>query len=184
VEVICSTCYIKGLAIAQLTIKRGLNLTQEFNNLTSEIAENFGNFSTAAVNYIDMYIDNTTSKVAEDGLDIDDFEFPPIDIDFEIDIPDIPDCELGYHFDQMELYMQLDTILSAGATYTLNLYTSKTPIGFAVTDNLLIGVVFMVDLILDVMSEIDVSSGFHIRLNDGINFKIPIFNQNVTSITL
>jgi hypothetical protein len=84
----------------------------------------------------------------------------------------------------MELYMEIDTTLSGGATYTLNLYTSETAIGFTVGEDLLIGVIFSVDLILSVESEIDISSGFHIQLNDGVAIDIPMFDRNVSSITL
>jgi hypothetical protein len=84
----------------------------------------------------------------------------------------------------MELYMLLDTILSAGTTYTLNLYSSISPIGLAVGDELQVGVIFSVDLILSVEAEIDISSGFHIKLEDGIAIDIPMFDQNVSSITL
>ena len=183
-EIICSTCYIKGVATAQLTISGSLNFSQAFDNITSEIAGGIGNFSTAVVDYVEKYFDNTTINVLKDGFDIDDFDLPPIEVDFNIDIPDIPECELRFQFDEMELYMQVDTILSLGATYTINLYTSRTPIGFAVGDDLLVGVVFTIDLILDVVSEIDIRSGFHIQLNDGIAINIPIFNRNISNIVL
>jgi len=117
-------------------------------------------------------------------LHINDLNFPPLQIDFDLDVPDIPQCELNFQFDGMELYMEIDTTLSSGATYTLNLYTSKTPIGFAVAEELLVGVVFSVDLILSVESEVDISSGFHILLNDGVAIAIPMFDQNISSITL
>jgi len=142
--------------------------------------DDIGNFSTAVADYVGKYVDNTTiASVLKDG-----FDFPPVEIDFDIDIPEIPECELQFQFDDMELYMQVDTILSGGATYTLNLYTSKSAIGFAVGDDLLVGVVLTVDLILSVDSEIDISSGFHIQLNDGIAINIPMFNNDVSSITL
>jgi hypothetical protein len=105
-------------------------------------------------------------------------------VDFNFKVPEIPACDLSFQFDGMELYMEIDTTLSSGATYTLNLYTSKTPLGFAVGEDLLIGVVFSVDLILSVESEIDISTGFHIQLHDGIEINIPIFDQNVSSIIL
>ncbi|PVH73717.1 hypothetical protein DL98DRAFT_594767 [Cadophora sp. DSE1049] len=79
--------------------------------------------------------------------------------------------------------MQLDTILSSGDTYTINVYTSKTPIGLVAEDDLVIGIVFTVDLIIAVETEIDISSGFHIQLIDGIAINVPIFNINVSSVT-
>jgi hypothetical protein len=80
--------------------------------------------------------------------------------------------------------MLLDTTLSAGATYTLNLYTSETPIGFAISNNLWLGVIFAIDLILDVNAEIDMSSGFHIKLDDGAALDINMFDTEVANIAL
>lgn len=182
-DIVCTNCYIKGLATAQFTISGDFNFSSALDNATTEITGELGNFSTAVVDYVDKYVDNTTTKVVTDGLDLDDFDFPPIEIDFDIDIPAIPECELLFQFDEMELYMQVDTILHSGATYTINLYTSRTPIGFAVGD-VLIGIVFTFDLIIDVQTAIDINSGFHIQLNDGIAINIPIFNRSVSSITL
>lgn len=179
-EIVCTTCYIKGTATAQFTVNGNFNVSQAFHNVTSEMTTEVENITTTAVNFVK----NVTSSATSDILHNDDFDFPPLQIDFDIDIPDIPQCELGFQFDGMELYMNIDTTLSSGATYTLNLYTSKTAIGFAVGEELLIGIVFSVDLILSVESEIDISSGFHIQLNDGVAIDIPMFDQNVSSITL
>lgn len=116
--------------------------------------------------------------------DFDDFDFPPFDVDFDIDLPKLPECNLRLQFDGLELYMEIDTILSGSATYTLNLYTSQTPIGFKVADGLSVGVVFSIDLIVSVEAEVDISSGFHILLNDGIAIDIHMFDHDVSSITL
>jgi hypothetical protein len=183
-EIVCTTCYIKGTATAQFTINGNFNVSQAFHNVTSEIETEVDNITTTAVDYVENYVKSAITSIASDGFHIDDFDFPPIQVDFDIDVPDIPECELRFQFDGMELYMEIDTTLSSGATYTLNLYTSETAIGFTVGENLLIGVIFSVDLILSVESEIDISSGFHIQLNDGVAIDIPMFDQNVSSITL
>ncbi|PVH77442.1 hypothetical protein DL98DRAFT_573737 [Cadophora sp. DSE1049] len=175
IEIVCTTCYIKGNVTAQLEVNG--NFTQAFNNLTSEITGEIQNFSSEVIDYLKEL--PLPTKLS----DLDDYNFPPIDIKFDIEVPDIPDIELQFQFDKMELYMQVDTVLAAGATYTLNLYTSKSVAGFMVGDELLVGTVITVDLILDVMGEIVISSGFHIQLNDGIEIKIPIFGQNVSEIT-
>ena len=141
------------------------------------------NVTTTVVDYVEDYIGNVTTNLA-DGIDVDDFDLPPIDVEFNIDIPDIPECQLQFQFDGMELYVLIDTVLSAGATYTLNLYTSESPIGFAIGENLEIGVIFDIDLILSVDGEIDISTGFHIKLDDGLAIDIPMFDDNISSIDL
>lgn len=113
-----------------------------------------------------------------------DVDFPPFDVDFDIDLPKLPGCNLTFQFDGLELYMEIDTILSGSATYTLNLYTSQTPMGFSVGKDLLVGVVFSIDLIISVEAEVDISSGFHIQLNDGIAIDIHMFDHDISSITL
>ena len=184
VEIVCTTCYIKGNATAQFTINGNFNVSQAFRNATTAVESEISNITTAAVDYVENYVANATSLIASDGFSIKDFDFPPLDVDFDVKVLDIPQADLLFQFDGLELYMQIDTILSSGATYTLNLYTSDTPIGFAVANDLLIGVVFSVDLILSVDSEIHISTGFHIQLHDGIAINIPMFNQNVSSIAL
>lgn len=183
-EVVCTTCYIRGDATAQFTLDKNFNFTQTYDNIISNFTDEIGNFTSEVVTYAEDAFGNVTVKVFEDGLDADDFDLPPFPFDFNLAVPDIPESELQFQFDNLELYMQVDTILSGGATYTINLYTSKSEIGFAVTKDLFVGVVFTVDLILAVEAEIDISSGFHIQLNDGISINLPLFNNNVSSITL
>ena len=161
--------------MAQLNVNG--NLTQAVDTLISNTKDEFGNFSSDIMKYLrDLPVPKSLD-------DIVDYNFPPIDVEFDIEVPDIPDTELQFQFDKMELYMGIDTILAAGATYTLNLYTSQSVVGFTIGDDLLIGTVITVDLILDVVGGVDISSGFHIQLNDGIKIKIPIFGQNVSEIT-
>lgn len=133
------------------------------------------------MDYVGDFAGNLTESVLKG--DLDGVEIPPFDVDFDIDLPKLPECNLKFQFDGLELYMEIDTILSGSATYTLNLYTSQTPIGFAVGKDLLVGVVFSIDLIVSVEAEIDISSGFHIQL-DGIAIDIHMFDHDVSSITL
>jgi hypothetical protein len=183
VEIICTTCYIKGVASAQFTIAGDFDVGQAFKNVTSEIGNEFRNVSNTFVDYVDNYTQSVITEFG-DGIDLEDFDFPPLDIDLDIDIPDIPGCELQFQFDGLELYMEINTILSGGATYTINLYTSQTPIGFRLGDELTVGVIFSIDLILSVEAQIDISTGFHILLNDGIAIDLHMFDKNVSSITL
>lgn len=127
--------------------------------MASKVKVDVDNFITKAINYTETYVKKICS-----GFHIDDFDFPTIPVDFDVDVPSIPQCDLSFQFDGLELYMEINTNLSSGATYTLNLYTSPSAIGFAVGDELLVGVIFSVDLILSVETEIDISSGFHIQL--------------------
>lgn len=96
----------------------------------------------------------------------------------------IPQAELSFTFNDFEMYMLLDAALGGEATYTLPLYTSESPLGMRLTDDLGLGVYFEMALILDAEDEMDISSGFHLKVEDGLAIQIPLFSQNVTNITL
>ncbi|KFY69488.1 hypothetical protein V496_00208 [Pseudogymnoascus sp. VKM F-4515 (FW-2607)] len=181
VEIICTTCYIKGTASVHFTMDEGFDFSEAVGNVTSQIRAEIGNVTETVIDYALDSAENFTLAVI--NHDIDGFDFPPFDIDFDVDVPKLPECNLKFQFDGLELYMEIDTILSGSATYTLNLYTSQTPIGVKVGKDLLVGVVFSIDLIISVEAEVDISSGFHIQLNDGIAFDIHMFDHDVSSIT-
>lgn len=178
----CTKCYIKGVATAELTIDgdfdAGLALEQTRQNLKEEIQ----NFTDTLDDYFIDYSKGVMENISEDGIDVSDFAFPTFDYNFDMDFPAIPECNLRFQFDGMELYMLMDTTLSAGATYKLNLYSSNTPLGLSITKDLEIGIIFSVDLILTVEGEINISSGFHIRLEDGAAIDITLFAKDISDI--
>ncbi|OBT66528.1 hypothetical protein VE03_03664 [Pseudogymnoascus sp. 23342-1-I1] len=180
VDIICTTCYIKGTASVEFSIGGGFNFSEAVSNVTSEIGGEVANVTETFIDYVGDFAGNFTESVLRG--DLNSVEIPPFDVDFDIDLPKLPECNLKFQFDGLELYMEIDTILSGSATYTLNLYTSQTPIGFTVGKELLVGVVFTIDLIVSVDAEIDISSGFHIEL-DGIAIDIHMFDHDVSSIT-
>ncbi|KAF5604333.1 hypothetical protein FPCIR_879 [Fusarium pseudocircinatum] len=148
IEITCTTCYIKGTATTEFIYDREFNLSRAFSNFTSQVRRQIDNLADETADYIEEYIDTVADNL-DDGFDLDDFDLPPLDYDLNVYIPEIPEFRLQFQFDGLEVYMLIDTVLSAGATYTLNLYTSTTPAGFAVRDNLEVGVIFALDLILN-----------------------------------
>ncbi|KAG8665015.1 uncharacterized protein FPOAC1_012993 [Fusarium poae] len=107
-----------------------------------------------------------------------------MDVDLNIELLEIPEFRLEFQFDGLEVYMLVDTVLSAGATYTLSLYTSTTPAGFAVRHNLEVGVIFTIDLIVSVEGEIDISTGFHLKLDDGVTIELGIFSKEISNMVI
>ncbi|KAF5684319.1 hypothetical protein FCIRC_4023 [Fusarium circinatum] len=183
IEISCATCYIKGTATTEFIYDREFNVSRAFSNFTNQVRREIDSLADETADYIEEYIDSVTDNL-DDGFDMDDFDLPPLDYNLNVDIPEIPEFRLQFQFDGLEVYMLIDTVLSAGATYTLNLYTSTTPAGFAVRDNLEIGVIFAIDLILSVEGEINISSGFHLRLDDGVLFDIAIFSKEISNLTI
>ncbi|KAH8588634.1 hypothetical protein B0O99DRAFT_638854 [Bisporella sp. PMI_857] len=182
VNIICTTCYLKANATAEITIAGDFNATKVLSNFTDQIGSQIQNTTDTVIDFIQNYTTNVLASLG-DGIDASDFDFPPMDVDFNIVVPDVPEVVLRFQFDGMELYVMLDTILGAGVTYTLNLYSSNTPIGISLSDKFQLGVIFAVDLILEAKAEIDISSGFHIKLDDGTAISIPLFSDNVTDTT-
>ncbi|KAI1103019.1 hypothetical protein F4804DRAFT_246485 [Jackrogersella minutella] len=182
VDITCTTCYIKGNATAEFSVDGDFNATQAIQNFTGQFKDEIVNTTNEVIDSIENYFPTVISNL-EGGFDPNDFDFPPINVTFDVDFPDIPECHLKFEFDGLELYMLIDTTLSAGATYNLNLYSSNTPIGISASNDLFLGVIFSVDLILSVQAEIDISSGIHIKLDDGVGLDMALFGSNVSSIT-
>ncbi|KAL6362126.1 hypothetical protein LRP88_05610 [Fusarium phalaenopsidis] len=195
IEITCATCYIKGTATTKFIYDRDFNISDAFENFTNQVESEVRSLATQVTDYVEEYVDGVVMKL-DDGVGLDDFDLPPMDVNFNIDLPEIPEFRLQFQFDGLEMYMLIDTVLSAGATYTLNLYTSTTPVGFAVSDNLEVGVIFTIDLILNggefeflpVTVEsagvvfkailcVGVQAGFEVGSND-----LTIFGKNVAKV--
>lgn len=114
----------------------------------------------------------------------EDYALPPFEVDFTLVMPEIPQAVFTFVFDKMELYVELDVILTGAMTYTLSLYNSETPVGIAIGDELQAGIIVSMDLILSSEAEIDLTGGFHIQLDDGVAFQLALFSQNVTDTNL
>ncbi|KAK4499719.1 hypothetical protein PRZ48_010237 [Zasmidium cellare] len=186
IEVICTTCYLKGVATAELSISSSLNISQELQQLSHSLVDTVENFTEAAKDFVE----GTAHNVMDSIFDDEDFKFPTFDFDFNnVSIEAVPDASLRFSFDGLELYMLIDTTLSLDATYTLNLFNSGRetagviPIGLYITDDLQLGLIFTVDLILAAHADIDVSSGFHLLLDDGFAIDIALFGEDASSIT-
>ena len=183
IEIKCTTCYIKGVVNAQLNVAEnfdaGAAIQQTIGNFTDEVS----NLTNTMKDEFIAYAKGVVTKFS-DGIDPDDFEFPTFNHTFDLDLPPVPDTDLLVTFDGMEMYVKLATTLNLGATYTLNLFSSNTPVGLSVGKNLRAGLVFTIDLILSAQGAIEISNGFHLKLKDGIAIHIPLFGDSVSSLEL
>ena len=74
---------------------------------------------------------------------------------------------LRLDFSDLEAYVDLAVAVTDAATYTVNLFTSNTPIGFGIA-GLDCGIIFAVDLVFSLSAEIDISGGgFYVTLPSG-----------------
>jgi len=185
IEVTCRKCYVKGVASAELTIDGEFDAGELLNNTINSV-------STAVQNFTDRFeeklgdavehvMDNLTLS---DGIDRSDFEWPTFDLAFDLNVPTIDAANLHLQFDGMELYLEIGTVLNAGATYEITLFATQTPVGMKIGPNLMLGAVLSIDLILAVEGAIDISSGFHVKLDDGVAIDLPLFGNEVADMTV
>jgi hypothetical protein len=181
IEIICKKCYTKGIATFELDIADDFNASQAVTATSNEFHDEVMNFTESVQDYFVNYTEGVFTNLA-DGFDLSDFAFPTFNYSFDLDIPAIPECTLEFTFDQMELYLEMETVFTAGADYEYNLFTAQSPAGIGLGPELSLGVVFSVDLLLAVEGTLDMSSGIHIKLDDGINIKIPLFSEQISNI--
>ncbi|KUI60300.1 hypothetical protein VP1G_07502 [Cytospora mali] len=197
-----SDATLYSTAYASLTIDGDLNLTQalsefhsqfapEVSNISSEVWQELDNWATYVWDNATETVESEVSQFFSDG-DIDDFDicwgcyaFPSLDVDFNINITDIPETTLKLEFDDLELYMLLDASLEADETYKIDLYPKSwyQPAGIAIGDQM-VGVVISLELILGLDAEMDVSTGVHVKFDDTLVLEIVLFGNDVSSITL
>lgn len=170
ITVVCSTCYTKGSASATLRIDGAFNATQALDEVGDSVSE--------TIDQLGEWIDSIEFDLSERRLDI-----PAPNVTLDIDLPSFPECVLEFQFDGVELYMELDTTFSAGLTYELTLYKSHE-LGIELDDDLFLGLIFSIDLILSVDAELVITSGFHIRLDDGVLLRLALFSKEASDIRL
>lgn len=120
------------------------------------------------------------SSELEEAFPLDVLQFPTIDIDFNLpDIDPIPDLTLSFALDDLELYLDLEVTLTAEATYTLPLFRSQSSLGMALPDAYA-GAVVAIDLVLTSEAEVELQSGFHLKVDGSILLDIGMFAQNMS----
>ena len=78
--------------------------------------------------------------------------------------------------------MRVEFVLDVEASYSISPFASDGPMGMSISDGLELGAVFTVGLPLDVTADLDLSSGFYVKLNDGPGFSIAILGIDVSRI--
>lgn len=156
--------------MATLRIDEAINATQALHEVENSVSN--------TMHQIADWVDDIEFHISEFELDI-----PAPNITFDVDMPAFPGTTLEFQFDGVEIFVELDIMLSAGLNYRLNLYKSKE-LGIELADDLFLGLIFSIDLILTVESEITITSGFHILLDDGVLLKLALFAKETSDIEL
>lgn len=182
ITVQCKYCYVRGNALAVLTIDENFNASQAIENTMDQVGQNFVRLGEEISDYLGNYTDGILTEIKNGDLDWSDFDLPTFPYNFDLDVPAIPETNLRFQFDSMELYMEMETTFNAEATYEINLFTSQSAVGIQV-GKLQLGIVLTVDLILSVDGEIVIDSGFHVQLDDGVELNIALFGDKVSDMT-
>ncbi|KAF2849558.1 hypothetical protein T440DRAFT_399056 [Plenodomus tracheiphilus IPT5] len=183
IDITCTTCYVRGLATASLTIDDNFDVSQAINATADSVTDNVNDLATSITDYLNGYAKSVMTNLA-DGVAWSDFDLPTFPYRFDLEVPPMPECHLRFQFDDMELYMAVDTVLSAGATYEINLFASQSVAGIKVGPMLQLGFVLQVDLILAIEGEVDISSGIHIMFDDGVALELDLFSDKVSNMIM
>src|SRR5687768_5938 len=82
-EIVCKACFFKGTAHASLSIDGSVSPGLLFDGL----AETFGDVVETITDNVTEYGKEVFASV-KDGFRTGDFDFPPLDIDLDIEVPD------------------------------------------------------------------------------------------------
>ncbi|KAM0454624.1 hypothetical protein ACHAO4_004432 [Trichoderma viride] len=180
ISITCTKCYFTGQASAKVTSKNSINVTSTMDQIEDSFENIFNNIKTYAKNATDTFIDELGNGTSPFKALQDVEHLPPPDIDFNLDLK-FPEYHVDVNLTDVEIYMQIDTVLADGITYTFNIYQSKTLAGVALGNGLLLGAVFSVDLIFSVNAQVDIQSGFHIHF-DNVRTQIELFGKEASGL--
>ncbi|KAJ9365396.1 hypothetical protein C8Q69DRAFT_507993 [Paecilomyces variotii] len=182
VGITCRTCYILGNASVHFSTDGDFNASAAVDSIAQDVQNTIINITDAVEQAIKDTAENIT-QIAQHLIhgDFEDVTWPTLPVDFNMDIQGIPQSHLTFQFDDLELYVELETAIANGS-YTLNLYRQQTPLGIGLASQNL-GVFFSVDLVLSTTAEVDMISGFHIKFDDSVIIKMDFFDTNFSDIT-
>lgn len=190
-EVICQKCYVKGHASATMTAKEYFNITTEAVSIKSSVnstLHQIANYASEIVHDMRVCISNNTNTFINDVIHLESlenlqgFQLKPPNFTLDVDIGKLDDVLLEVVFTEMEIYVELSILFSAGTTYTLNIYTSSE-LGYEV-GQVFVGFVATIDLILSAESQIELDSGFHIKFDKQMAMKLALFSEEASHLEL
>lgn len=171
VSVTCETCYIKGDVDARLTLGESFNINDTLHTLEDQASDVFDNITDWVHDFNVSFSDRT--------IDIP----PPPDIDFNLPLDNMPEAVLEFSISGAEIYVELSTVFVDSITYRLTLYIQQG-LGVELTDDLFLGLVPTLDLILSVDAELEIRHGFHIRFDEDILIKLAMFSEEAADLHL
>lgn len=186
IAITCVDCYLKAGATAKMTVNGTFDLGGTLKNVTEQLGEEIKNMTETAVDSITAWTKHIADDLFAGDLHRDDFSFDnySIDMDFDIDIPPLPEVSLLFQIDHLDLYMLIEASISAGTTINIPLFVSETPLGSSAGEDMEIGLIAAVDLILSVEGMINLRTGFHLETDGPVGFQLNLFEKDVADLIL
>lgn len=184
VEITCESCYIKGGFTASLNVKD--NSTNALTKYTNDVHDGVQNVTQTAFNQItDGLQASAPSNSTSGDIETATAHLPTVNVDFDLDLAPLPGVSAQFQFnDGLELYMLLNTKMAVGSTYIVNMFSSKTPLDATIGSNITAGVALDIDLVLTSRNAVDVTSGFHLRLEKGASVEFDLFSSNISNVAM
>lgn len=114
------------------------------NATIGSISNNVQNLTESLGDYLVICTSGVLAK-AQDGVDASDLALPTFPFAFDLTVPEILENHLKIQFDDLELYLELNTVISYGVACEINLFSSTSPHGVRVGNVLQLGIVAAVD---------------------------------------
>ncbi|KAJ6160440.1 hypothetical protein N7470_003836 [Penicillium chermesinum] len=177
-------CYVSGSAFDLLLLKGGFDVNQTIDNIKSDTM----NVTSIAYNGFKNYTEPFRDLLDHDLLP-KFLPFPTLDLDLNLqNVSSLEGTKAAFRFDNLELYLDLDIVLPAGATYTLTMFESEETF-FQVSDPFAsrlfdIGTLYSIELILIADAEVELKSGIHTKFDEGLIFVLDAFDGEVSNVTI
>ncbi|KAK4221720.1 hypothetical protein QBC38DRAFT_117916 [Podospora fimiseda] len=175
ITITCLDCYILGSVGFEMAANEDVNVQVAISDATKQITDTVNTFTKLGSDTIEKL-----EELAElaDTNKVRDFDFDNL-------IPAVstaPDLTLGMSL-TMDVYLKLDTKIPIQTTLVLPLYSSPLNLSFDVP-GVNMGSSVSIDLILnsDGYEPIDMTSGIHLKIEDGIGFALEMFSKEITQM--
>lgn len=128
VQVVCTKCYITGNVHTELSVDSNFNVSDALVGTIDDIGDAFNDTMTAIEDAFHEYTDEMQSNFT--AFANGDLGIPDIDFDLELNITSTPEASFQIRFDGLELYLQLQTVVAAGTSFTVPLLEASPTTGF------------------------------------------------------
>ncbi|KAH8901742.1 hypothetical protein GQ53DRAFT_835388 [Thozetella sp. PMI_491] len=190
VSITCKSCYATAKISTSLTYSDRFDATRAIEDVTNGVKPVAKSLTQNGVGFIQSSFQGMGSSMMQDiqnvaagrlGLEL--LPYPTLPFDFNLGVSSIPNITVRCQIDGLDVFAQLETSLSKGATYRINLFTSKTRSTFMVSKSLFLDLSAALDLIIDAPAALSMASGFHIKLSDGFLMESKLFATSPPQVT-